>query len=61
MKNNNWEMFVKDFVGEVDYDIAKQLDPATAEVAEDAEEFLAELVEAAKRLAGQWLGNEKIA
>ncbi len=47
----NWEEFVKDFVAEVDYDISKQLDPETAEVPEDAEMLLQDLVVSAKEFA----------
>ena len=50
-KEMNWEEFVKDFVEEIDHDIAKDLDPATAEMSpEDVEEYLGKLVAVAKRL-----------
>lgn len=46
----NWEEFVKDFVSEVDYDRAKNLDAATAEIPEEAEGDFAKLVAKAKEI-----------
>ena len=51
----NWEMFVKEFVAEIDYDRAKNLEAETAEVPEEAEADLAGLVEIAKRLVKECL------
>ena len=45
-----WEEFVKDFVSELDYDTAKQLDAATAECPDEAEDFLNSLVKMAEML-----------
>lgn len=45
----DWENVVKRVIAAADYDIAKQLDPETAEDGpEEAAQFLAELVEAAQ-------------
>ena len=52
----DWEEFVKDFVSEVDYDIAKQLEPETAESPDEADGRLKKLVESAKQFAARHLG-----
>jgi len=52
----DWEMFVKSFVADIDEDIAKNYDPATAETPEDVPLFLADAVASAKRYAEQYLG-----
>ena len=56
--NTSWERFVKDFVAEVDYDRAKNLEAGTAEVPEEAQTDLDGLVRAAKRAAKEHLGFE---
>ncbi len=57
-KGPDWENFVKDFIGEVDYDRAKNLEVGTAEVPEEAQTDLGGLVKAAKRYAKEHLGFE---
>ena len=51
MSDIDWEAVVKEVMQEADPDIAKELDPETANASEDADEFLANLVAAAKRAA----------
>ena len=55
----NWKEFVLNFVADVDYDRAKDLDPATAEMPEDAREDLSKLIESAKKYAELYLGIKK--
>ena len=53
----DWVNFVKDFVSEIDYDTAKQLEPETAECPDEAEDFLADLVDKAEELYEKYKGG----
>lgn len=49
MTDKQIEALVRDIVGEADYDLAKQLDPKTAEEPHEAKPFMARMVAIARK------------